>query len=345
MGEPGPLPDVSVVVAVVTGKPDFLTRCLEALRAQEDPPETEVLVPFDPEIHDFSGVQRAFPEVRFVAAEGLGAHRSARGVFHEHYDALRTLGIECARGRSVALTEDHVVVGPRWCRALTDALGRWPAAGAVGGAIECGGEEALARAVTLCDFGRYQSPLPQGPSRCASDTNVVYRREALEQARDAWVGGYRETVVHAALTAAGWSIALASDAVAWQRRSPLSLPAVLRERCAWGRYFAGTRLAGRPLAVRLAFALGTPLLPGLLTMRVVRTAWQRGRLDRAFAAALPLVALLHGAWALGEFVGYGTGHPSPPRALAEAPAIAAGRASGTLPPGQRRTEGRGDHRT
>jgi hypothetical protein len=185
-----------------------------------------------------------------------------------------------------------------------------PELAALGGAVECGSDRLLNRAVYYCDFGRYQNPVPEGPAEFVSDSSVVYRREALEAIRDEWAGDYREHTVHRALVGRGLQIWLTPRVAAWQTRGTLTLGEALRERYVWGRSFAGIRVAAAPSGRRLIYAGLTPLLPIVLTHRLVHKALSRpGRLGE-FLVALPYIALLNTTWAWGEFVGYITGRAS-----------------------------------
>jgi hypothetical protein len=305
-------PELSVVVALISGKSADLERCLAALAAQEDAPPFEVLVPYDEPCSGSLALQAKLPAARFLELAGVDTRAARRGASREHHDALRTLGLRAARGRYVALTEDHARAEPRWCAGLVKALEEHPRAGCVGGAVECGGEGLLALAVYLCDFGRYQNPLPEAPASFVSDSNVCYRREALEAAAEAWKGpdrDYHETIVHGALAARGFELRLTPRVVVWQTRSGLTLSEALRERRVWGRSYAASRVAGAGRARRLLLAAMTPLLPFVLTARLLRGALARRRSPGRVLLASPLLVLLSAAWSIGELAGYVTGRP------------------------------------
>jgi hypothetical protein len=304
-----PAPRLSVVVALISGKRADLERCLGALAAQAGGPELEVIVPYDDAVAEVAALATEFPRARFLRAEDLDTRAARAGASREHHDTLRTIGLRAARGAIVALTEDHAVASPTWCADMTAALEARPRAAAVGGAVECGAQGLLARAVYHCDFGRYQNPLPEGPAWYVSDSNVAYRREALAAVASAWAGDYHETVVHGALVAAGFEIVLTRRSVVSQVRTGLRLSPALRERFVWGRSYAGTRVAGASPARRALLAAASGLLPFVLTLRLARAALARKRELGRFLACLPLVFLLQIAWAAGEFAGYATGDP------------------------------------
>ncbi len=309
-------PQLSVVVGLISGRVDDLAACLDALHRQEGAPPLEILVPYDDPCVAVTRLAHEYPAVRFLRAHGLDSAQARAGASREHHDTLRTIGLRAARGPVVALTEDHAIGGPRWCRALLDALETHPGVAAFGGAVDCGSPRLLNWAVYFCDFGRYQNPVPEGPAHYVSDSNVAYRREALDAVRDAWKSDYRETVVHRALIDAGYQIWLTPLAEVWQTRSRLTLVDSLRERYVWGRSFAWARVFGAPLWRRAFYAAFSFVLPFLLTFRLGRLAFSRGRSRGRFVACLPLVFLLNAVWAYGEFVGYATGRaaaitPSP----------------------------------
>jgi hypothetical protein len=234
-------PRLSVVVGLISGKKPDLARCLRALHAQAPGIVTEIVVPYDDPCADVVTLGREFPHVRFVHAAGLDTRAAREGASREHHDTLRTIGIREARGELIALTEDHAYVADSWCAELAAALDRYPTAAAIGGAVDCDSERLLNWAVWFCDFGRYQNPLPEGPAAFVSDSNVAYRRAALEKVADAWQADYHETAVHWAMIAAGFDLCTTPRVMVWQARSGLVLGAALRERFVWARSFAGTR--------------------------------------------------------------------------------------------------------
>ena len=300
-------PVLSVVVGLISGKRGDLERCLRALHDQTLALEMEVLVPYDPPCAEVASLAGAFPRVRFVPV-AIDSVRARAGAGREHHDTLRTAGLRAARGRVIALTEDHAHTARTWCAEMVAALERWPRAAAVGGAVECHAERLLNWAVYLCDFGRYQNPLPEGRSEFVSDSNVAYRRSALEKVAAAWKDDYHETAVHWAMLAAGFELCTTPRVVVWQRRGGLRWREALRERRVWARSFAGTR-ARMIGARRFVLAALSPLLPFVITARLARTAFERGRYKATFLACLPRILVLQCVWAWGEFVGYVTADP------------------------------------
>jgi hypothetical protein len=310
-----PQPALSVVVTLVSGRTEDLAACLQSLRDQDDAPAQEILVPYDDPCSDVTRLSESYPDVRFVRALGLDFAAARSAGSHAPYDVLRTIGLKAARGTYVALTEDHARLERRWCRTLFELLERNPEVGAVGGAMACGSNRLLNRAICYCDFGRYQNPIPEGPAAFVSDSNVLYRRQALDEIRMVWESGFREFPVHRALVAAGRPIWLTPRTTAWQNRGEMTLRAALKERYVWGRAFGGVRFDGRNVRPRLLYACLCPVLPFLLTWRFCRKALSSGNRPGEFFTVIPFIVLLSSFWAAGEFVGYVTGRADSVAAL------------------------------
>jgi len=304
-------PELTVVVALVSGEVDRLRVCLTALEAQRFP-GLEILVPYDDPVSDVTSLSGEFPLVEFIHAEGLDTSLARSGASREHHDSIRTVGLRRARGRVVAMLEDVGEADSGWCRGLLDALDRHPNAGVVGGGMGCKSKSLLNRAVCLSDFWRYQLPIPEMMSPFVSDANLAYRHEVLSSLQDVWENDFHETVVNGALLERGHEIWLTSDAAVFQQRGRLRLKDVVRERVVWGRSYAGTRVDGISMSRRLIYAALCPLLPFVLASRVVRIAWQRGSFWSGCLPVMPIVFTLFLIWSYGEVLGYISGRAVKP---------------------------------
>jgi len=303
---------LSIVIAVVSGRA-ALRRCLEALIAQADPAETEIIVPYDRWSSEAGDLAQEFPQARFHFYDDLHDDRGVASSFaaparaHRLYDRRRAVGLQLARGRIIAMTEDHAVPAADWIKEILAAHAR--PYGVIGGAIENAVDHSLNWALYYCDFGRYGRPLPAGEAEYVSDVNVSYKREVLNSVREVWSESYQETAVHWTLRARGEALYLDPRLVVYQRRPTTMWRQAYRERIEWGRVFAETRVAAVSFWRRLVYAAGAPVLPVLLSLRV----WGRMRHQRRspvqIIRTLPLASVLLTGWALGELIGYVAGAP------------------------------------
>ena len=282
-------PGLSVVVVMLGGR-DYLPRCLDALHRQIGVTRPEIIVPGDESAGELASLHRRYPDVEFVPVEG-----------RRTYAELRAIGFRRARGRIIALTEDHCSPDPDWCQQILKL--HEGAHAAVGGAVDKGPDGVFNWAIYLCDFSRYMNPVVEGPSAYLTDCNVSYKRQALEALAPLWAREFHETTINWTLAGQRQSLWLSPRVVVRQQRS-LTLGAALGERYRFGRLFARTRVAATPWTKRLLYAAGALALPLVLVARVARNVVAKRRARDRFLLALPAIVLLNTVWGLGELVGY-----------------------------------------
>jgi hypothetical protein len=318
--------DLSVVVVAFAGGA-HPRRCLAALGAQRLPGAVrlQVVLAHDDRLADEGdALRRVLPGVELVHV--AGAPSPAR---------LRAAGVAAARGRIVALTEDHCEPDLDWVAAIYAAHGpggaahasgdvamanvsgedgAWRLAGlrraVVGGAIDKREpDDAIGWALWFTEFSRYMRPLRSGQSAEASDCNVSYAREALDQLAGAFREEFHQTEVHRALRRHGMPPWLDEGALVRQGRT-VPLGAALRERFAHGRLFAALRARHMGRGRSLVMAPLALALPVVFTARVGLRVVAAGRYRLAFLRALPAFLATSAAWAAGECAGYvaGRGH-------------------------------------
>jgi hypothetical protein len=290
---------LSVIVTIVSGKNALRTN-LRALYSQARTENAEIVVPFDrfssdvPELStDFPGVLFQFIDIPQDISE-----------MHYVYDLRRAAGISVAKGDVIALTEDHAVPDPDWCRQIL-AAHELPY-DAIGGAIENGVDKTLNWAWYYCDFGRYGMPFPDGRPKFLSDVNLSYKREPLMSVRDVWCDSYQETSVNWALAESGYKLFLDPRPVVRQARPKLPIRGALKERLSWGRVFAETRARRTSTPGRIALAVGTAFLPWLLASRILKQMLRHRRTFAQILSTLPLAFVLSIWWSIGEMLGYVT---------------------------------------
>ncbi|MBI4718934.1 MAG: hypothetical protein HY763_14100 [Planctomycetes bacterium] len=301
-------PDLSIVIGVIAGGYEPTATCLATLEPEIADYRVECLVPYDGRLGRVEELAKRFPWATFIDARDQVDDRCFGASSREHHDILRAIGLNGAQGRIVALLEDHGTPAPGWCRSMVEA--HQDTVAGVGGAVENGVDRLLNWAVYFCDFGRYQNPVPTGPSDFMSDSNCSYKREALEQAKEHWKDAFHETLVNWELRRKGHVLRLDPGMTVYQTRRGLRLGAALYERYVWGRSFAGTRVKEVSSARRAILAGLSFVLPLVLTWRILSRGLKKGRHTGKLLAALPLIFLLETVWSWGEFVGYVTARAS-----------------------------------
>jgi hypothetical protein len=281
-------PELSVVVASVNGW-DVLEPTLRALDVQPERDRMEVIV-----------VETLGGEVR----ERLRDHRPSVVLIESERQPiprLRHRGVCRARGRVVAILEDHGKVAFGWAATVLEAhRGPW---GAVGGAVENGKDGLVNWAVYFCEYTPYMYPVAEGETHDLPGNNIAYKRPHLLRHADVLLQGQWESWINDRLRADGVPIA-STNAMVVHHIKPFRLGYFLVQRFHFARSYAGMRRVDQSPARRLAYGLGSLALPALLTARVARTVLRKRRHLGRFVLVSPLVALFLTVGAVGEMIGY-----------------------------------------
>jgi hypothetical protein len=289
--------DLSVVVVTLVDQA-HLDHCLEALTKQQTTARFEVIIPCDESLGDVNAMIMRYRDWKFVRTHGT-----------QTYAQLRSLGVRQARGRLVAVTEDHCLPEPDWVKSIVEEHANAPVA--IGGVVEkTPPDDALNWAVYFLDYLRYMPPVEAGETHELTDLNVSYKMSALQEIAGVWQREFHEPNVHGALEARGGKLWLSPNIVVKQRRN-LEIEHALWDRYAFGRLFGSTRVAETPLGKRLLYAALAPALPVLLVARLSGHIRRKKRHKKEFLMALPAIVLLATAWAFGEFIGYVTRKSDP----------------------------------
>jgi GT2 family glycosyltransferase len=280
-------PEISVVVASVNGFP-YLGACLDALQATA--PWAEVVVADSTDEPTRERVREGWPAVALLPSEGRAS-----------VPALRARGIAAAAAPYVALIEDHCVVRPGWAAGLLahHRLGRPVVGGPIANAVS---RRARDRAAFYCEYSAFLEPVTEGPAYDLPGMNVSYDRTAIDAMQDLLDEGRWETWLHPRLRERGIPFWM-DPALTIDHAKDFGLREFTSQRYHYARSYAGERseqLGPR----RLAYALGTPLLPLLLGRRILGNVRRSGEDGRSAALAAPLVAWYLSVWAAGEAVGY-----------------------------------------
>jgi hypothetical protein len=284
-------PALSIVVPTVRGWP-AIGPCLEALRPQVREVGGDIVVA------DGSGGSGAppgtfGPEVVWHACPGLGV-----------FD-LRRRALLQARGALVAVTEDHCLAAPGWCRAIVEAHARLPTAEAIKGLVTNGSpERAIDRAAFLMTHLPHLSPVGQGPfAHVLGISCTSFRREALARLQEGDGPGLPElapaTWIDPAAIAADERIAVAHvQSEGWWGALALQFHNA--------RAIAGLR-RGRPGLRDYLRLVASPILPWARAVRLANACWSKRVSRRSIVWSLPLFVLLLSVKGLGEVAGYVAG--------------------------------------
>jgi glycosyltransferase involved in cell wall biosynthesis len=295
--------ETSVVVASF-GEEGQLERCLASIQNGEVVP-AEIVVASDRASGELGRVRARFPEVKFVLADDPSRHSrgtSNAGVRETRVFRLRTLGVEAASGRVVALLEDHCVVGRRWLAALSEA--HEVEAVIAGGPVSMDADRGVrAWAIFWCEYAALLPPLPADGVSYLSAVNASYSGDQLRSCYAVWREGFYDNEVHDALQRAGCGLRVVDDA-AVETSLSFSFVGALAHLFTGGRRYGRYQRLDKNAASRGLRILLTPAIPAVLLVRIFRIAAAR-RPDRLASVilGLPFILCFLGAWAAGELAG------------------------------------------
>lgn len=287
------MPDLSVVIPSVNGLGD-LEGCLEALEAQRDDVDLEIVVVDRLGGEVRQAVRERFPRVRLVDVDASAS-----------IPEMRAIGIERAEAPAIGIIEDHVLVRRGWARHMLEAIDE--GAEVVGGPIEnAATDTTMDWASFLCEYSHCLPPLPEGEVEWLPGNNVVYTKDVLDRHRAVLREHKWENRLHDAIREAGTPLICRADVVA-DHKKHFTFRDYMSLRYQYSRSFAGARIDGMPPMKRLGYAVGALALPPVLFYRTVSRIRAKGRHTEWLAPSVPFIAVFVLAWAWGELVGYVAG--------------------------------------
>src|SRR5688500_18336208 len=118
----------------------------------------------------------------------------------------------------------------------------------------------------LCEYSHCVPPLPEGEVEWLPGNNVVYARKVLEQHANVIAEHKWENHLHDAIRTSGGALICSPDIVV-DHKKHFTFREYMAQRYLYSRSYAGARVRGAPVTKRLAYALGSALLPPLLFYR------------------------------------------------------------------------------
>lgn len=293
-------PDQPDLSCVVTAGPlrERTERVLSALDTQAGGASIEVLI-VD---HAADGKARAVRvtdglAVSYIAASGL---TTAAG---------RAEAVRRARGKVVALIEDHAYPAPGWVEAVISAhRGPWKAIGYV--VTVANPDSWVSRAGSLTEYGRTMHPAPRREAARLPGHNVSYNREALLSLDGdlEWLLGNDLEMGRAFAEREMRMLIEPTAIVAHEFFSRIGHVAASNP--VFGRVLGSSRARAWSRTRRWVWGLGTPLTaPIVRVSRILRELRRRHarELWRAVPGALPVLVVASTAGAIGEAIGYVAG--------------------------------------
>ena len=206
-----------------------------------------------------------------------------------------------ARGRIVAMTEDHVMVPPDWVERILRSHREYPEAAAVGGAVMNGTPHHLVDWATFyAGHGPFMRPLPHGRVPYLSGINVSYKREPLQQVLAGMGDRAIETLINEEIKARG-GVLVADDRMVVSHMQSRGVPESIKLHYYAGRHYEGTRQDMS--ADQAARALRAAALPLPRAAKRLLTVLRRGEPLGRVVRVAPAMVLLVWAQAAGELVG------------------------------------------
>lgn len=279
-------------VLLPTDSFETVEKILACLRAQPRAGRLEIVfvAPAGAGLEDGDARVHGFAGVRVIEVADVASLPRARA------RALRA-----ASAPLVLFAETHAYPNAEYLDRLVEAhAGPWPVVGPAIGNANPG--SLMSWASLLMDYGRWVEADESGPIEDVPGHNSVYKRDLLLGLDDLDELMTADTIMHAELRARGHELYL-EPAARVDHLNVSQLRWALVERFESGRTFAGMRSRGWALPHRLAYALGSPLIP-LVRFRRIRLSLRRCRDAPSMLRLGPPLALALGVSAFGEFVGY-----------------------------------------
>lgn len=216
----------------------------------------------------------------------------------------RAAGVAAASGRYIVFTEDHCFPEREWAEAIVDAF-EHHGADVVGPVfLNANPQFALSWSIFLQEYADWMAPHPGGLMHHLPGHNGAYRREQLLALGANLKGAIEaESALHFEWHAQGLRLWLEPRARV-HHVNVTDTWAALTSTCAFQRLWANSRAQSWSWARRLAYALGSPLIPFVRLVRIAGALRRTGRAREMLLRTLPWSIVTLSAGALGECLGY-----------------------------------------
>jgi glycosyltransferase involved in cell wall biosynthesis len=281
------------IIVVAYNSAATIERCLSALVPQQAA-SAEVIVVDSGEDATARIVAEKFPSVKLISCDS-----------RRYPGAARNIGIENARGRLIGFVDSDCVAAPDWVARVLDAHSAPDPV--IGGVVDNASPAGvLGWAIYFCEFHQWMPGTPAGPMVEIPTCCLSVKRWALERFGPFRAQGYcSDTAFNWKLGRSGFPPRFDPAIRVAQIYEP-TLAFFVRKQLMHGRAFARMRVVEERFSAprRLLYAALCPLLPFVLSWRLIRRVLARGVYREQLLASAPLVFAGLGLWSLGELVGY-----------------------------------------
>ncbi len=216
----------------------------------------------------------------------------------------RAVGVRASTAPLIFLGETHAYPHPEWAEALISAetRGQW-------GTIVCAFDNpnprsAVSWACFLADYGSWSEGLPAAEIDTAPLFNSAYDRSALLELGDRLeIALNYDDELPTTLRRRGYRLYFAADARIDHLNIDRAKPWI-RERFLTGMVVGGLRSQRWSWTRRLAYIVGSPLIPFVLSYRIFKAVRHLPIARLASAGTFPLIFLGTVIKAAGEMIGY-----------------------------------------
>jgi GT2 family glycosyltransferase len=286
----GMRPRISVVIACVNGLP-WIDDCLKALKKQQGGIRAETIVVCCCKDETPDHIRTHFPAVKLIQPG------ERKGI-----PELRTIGVAEASGEIIVITEDHCLGAPNWFQEISRA--HESGYDAIGGAVENGSVDRLTDwAVYLCEYSGVMPPIPDAEVEGIAGNNAAYKRELLDRVDSDILKNYWEYFIQAEMRKLGARF-LSVPSILVYHKKEFGFFYFLAQRFHYSRSFAGMRRSRVTFFKKILYALSSPFLPFLLTIRIARDVLRKRRYLKELLLTSPLLLTFMVSYTVGELVGY-----------------------------------------
>ena len=264
---------------------------LTALRTHCHAAAAEIILTAASDQDTYAAIVKQYPDIRFIRLS-------------ETCSVPKMLGkaLASASGDIIAITDTTCEIGDHWAQNILKAHTKPNPV--IGGAVEPRKFNSMVdTAAYFYDYCQFMLPVEEGISAEIPGNNMSAKRWILEKQGEFSGEEFWKTYWCRKIQSDGESLYLFPSIIVYYEKSFGLLPYLLN-RFHNGRCFAGMRNNQISFSKRIIYATGSPLLPILICIRILKSMLSKRRYMLRFFICFPIIILASVHWAIGEFAGY-----------------------------------------